>query len=181
MDDPVVIVEYDSEWPQLFSEIAGHVRQTLPPTVLIGIEHVGSTAVPGLAAKPVIDMIIVIPSQAELSAAITHLAGLGYVYEGDLGITGRFAFRWPPGMPQHHLYLCSQDSEALRDQVLFRDYLRTHDDEARQYEALKRDLAMRFRHHRKAYSDGKTDYVHAVLEKTRTEPSERVSIPRILF
>jgi GrpB-like predicted nucleotidyltransferase (UPF0157 family) len=169
----IVIAEYDPAWPLLFSQIAARVRQSLPPVLLLSIEHVGSTAVPDLAAKSVIDMIIVIPSLADLSAATTHLAGLGYVCEGDLGITGRVAFRWPPEMPQHHLYVCSPDNEALRDQLLFRDYLRTHDSEARHYEALKRDLAIRFRHDRPAYTNGKTGFVHAVLEKARTEPSEQ--------
>ena len=165
ISDAIEVHPYDPHWPQQFAETAARVRQALGTSLIVAMEHVGSTAVPGLAAKPVIDLNLVIPSTAELPTAITGLATIGYVHEGDKGIPGRDAFRWPPGEPRHHLYVCAAASAELRRQLLFRDYLRAHSEEARQYERLKRELAARFREDRLAYSEGKTPFIQAVLRK----------------
>ena len=161
----ITVADYDPRWPEVFTTLAARVRQTFPPGRLVAVEHVGSTSVPGLAAKPIIDMSVVIPTAADLPATITHLATLGYVHEGDLGIPGRDAFRQPPQTPPHHLYVCPQDSPALREHIAFRDYLRAHPDAVRRYETLKRELAIRFRDDRPAYSEGKTEFVRSILAK----------------
>ena len=165
--DPVEVVDYDPSWPDQFARLAARVRAAFADGPLIAVEHVGSTSVVGLAAKPVIDMDVIVPSRGDIPEAIACLAGLGYVHEGDRGIPGREAFLWPVGTVRHHLYVCACDNAELRRQVAFRDYLREHRDEAQRYEALKRNLAARFRSDRTAYSEGKTEFVEAVLKKAQ--------------
>ena len=161
------IADYDSNWPGQFAEIARRVRAAFADGPLIAVEHVGSTAVMGLAAKPIIDIDVIIPSHPEVPNAITRLAALGYAHQGDLGISGREAFRSPPGAVPHHLYLCVCDNDEYCRHVTFRDDLRQNWTEAKCYEALKRDLAVRFPDDRTAYSAGKTEFVQAALKKAR--------------
>ena len=163
--DPIIVVDYDPLWPGQFDEIAARVRAAFLGAPLVAVEHVGSTSVVGLAAKPIIDLNVIVPTRADLPVAIVRLATLGYVHEGDKGITGREAFRCPPGTAWHHLYACAEDNAEHKRHIAFRDYLRGHPEAPRQYEALKRDLAVRFRDDRLAYNDGKTDFVEAVLKK----------------
>jgi len=174
--ESVVIRDYDPQWPRQFAEIAARVRAAFAGGPLLAIEHVGSTAVPGLAAKPIIDLDMVIPSEADLPDAGSRLAALGYVYEGDNGIPGRTAFLWPPGTQRHHLYVCASGNLELRRQLAFRDYLRVNPGAARRYESLKRDLARRFREDRRAYSDGKTEFVEAVLAKAGGQSMDEIAL-----
>ena len=173
---PVVIVDYDPQWPVLFAELRAVLWAALGD-VALAIEHVGSTSVPGLAAKPIIDLDVVIEFTARLPDAIRCLAGLGYSHEGDKGIPGREAFaRAGPDVPRNgtgrtwphqHLYACAQDSTELARQLAFRDYLRAHPDAALAYERLKRQLAEKFRDDRDAYCDGKSTFVEEVLRRAR--------------
>ena len=171
MAEPVVIVGYDPAWPGRYEVLRARLAEALGE-LAAAIEHLGSTAVPGLAAKPVIDLDVVLRSSADLPAAIERLAGLGYVHEGDLGIPGREAFATPPGYGRHdhHLYVCAPDWPGHGDQIAFRDYLRGHDEAAQAYAALKRSLAARFRDDRRAYTDGKAAFVRQVLELAHTSP-----------
>ena len=170
--DEVVIVEYDPRWPALFAQIAARVRAAFAGGPLIGIEHVGSTSVPGLSAKPVIDIDVVIPSRADLPDATARLAALGYVHQGDGGIPTREAFREPPGTPRHNLYVCAGDSPELRRHLAFRDWLRAHPEDARRYGRLKRDLAARHGADRDAYCEDKTAFVRAILAKADGRDAE---------
>lgn len=165
--DPIEVVDYDPSWPAQFAEIAARVRAAFADGPLTAVEHVGSTAVVGLAAKPVIDMDVIVPSLTDVPGAIACLAALGYVHEGDKGVPGREAFLWPPGTRRHHLYLCLCGNAEYRRHIAFRDYLREHPDEAQRYEALKRELAARLFADRTAYSEGKTEFVETVLKKAR--------------
>jgi GrpB-like predicted nucleotidyltransferase (UPF0157 family) len=160
--DPLVVVEYDPAWPALFAALRAPVATTLGD-MAVAIEHVGSTAVPGLAAKPIIDLDVAIHTEADLPLAIGRLAVLGYIYQGDKGIPGRAAFAWPPGTPRHHLYLCVQDNLAYRRHLLFRDYLRAHPEVCAAYAALKRDLAMRYRTQREAYTEAKGPFIAVTM------------------
>jgi GrpB-like predicted nucleotidyltransferase (UPF0157 family) len=162
MREPVIIVDYDSHWPVLFEELRAPVLATLGDLVVI-VEHVGSTAVPGLAAKPIIDMDVVVPSVSEIPKAIERLAALGYIHQGDLGIPGREAFISPYGKPRHHLYVCALGNDELRRHLSFRDYLLTHPGEATAYGSLKKAAALRFADDRAAYTEAKTRFVEAVL------------------
>jgi len=162
---PIEVVDYDSSWPVLFAEIAERVQTVFVGGPLVSVEHVGSTAVPGLSAKPIIDVDVVIPSRADLPDAITRLATLGYKHQGDLGITSREAFRSPTDAPPQNLYVCAEDSPELRRHLAFRDYLRADPNEARRYGQLKQQLAARHVADIDAYVNGKADFVKSVLEK----------------
>jgi GrpB-like predicted nucleotidyltransferase (UPF0157 family)/chloramphenicol 3-O-phosphotransferase len=159
---PVVVSDYDVEWPALFRQIAQPVERALGQ-IAVAVEHIGSTAVPGLAAKPVIDVDVVVRSAEEVPAAISRLRELGYVYQGNKGIPGRDAFMWPPGSPRHHLYVVVEGSKPHLDHVRFRDFLRDHPEVARDYAALKRALADQHRSDRMAYTEAMAEFIDRVL------------------
>jgi GrpB-like predicted nucleotidyltransferase (UPF0157 family) len=126
--------------------------------------------VPGLAAKPIIDIDAVIPSISDLPGAIQRLAEIGYAHRGDLGVPGREAFFQPADLPRHHLYVCSIRSVELLRHLLFRDYLLMHPKDAAEYERVKREAAQRFQEDREAYTDAKGDIVRAILRRALAEP-----------
>lgn len=162
MRTPVEIVAYDPQWPQIFARLRDTIAASLGPLATT-IEHVGSTAVPGLAAKPIIDLIAVLDTWADLPPVITTLRTLGYHPQGDLGIPGREAFTCPPGEPSHHLYVCTTDSPELARHLLFRDTLRTRPDTAHAYAQLKHSLAETLQHDRNAYTGAKTAFIERTL------------------
>ncbi len=164
---PVIIVDYDPAWPAQFEAIRRALASALGD-VALRIEHVGSTSVPGLAAKPVVDIDVVIESRAQLARAVERLGELGYAHQGDLDVPGREAFRpreatTPRTWPAHHLYVCARDNRELLRHLAFRDWLRGHDEDRRRYAALKRELARRHRGDRDAYCEAKTDFIEEVL------------------
>jgi GrpB-like predicted nucleotidyltransferase (UPF0157 family) len=137
---PIEVVPYDPAWPARFEQLRALLAPALGE-VAVAIEHVGSTSVPGLAAKPVIDIDVVVASPADVPEAIVRLGTLGYRHLGDLGIAGREAFRRPPGLPAHNLYVCPQGIESLRNHLTVRDHLRAHPAARDAYAALKTRLA----------------------------------------
>lgn len=164
MADPVVIAAYDAEWPRAFLRLAGRLEDALYD-VAERVEHVGSTSVAGLPAKPILDIDVVVRSRDLIPAAIQRLESLGYRHQGDLGIPGREAFQSPPGRERHHLYVCSQDSGELARHLAFRDCLRDDAKTRRSYANLKQALAVRFRDDRVGYTQAKTTFVRASLER----------------
>jgi GrpB-like predicted nucleotidyltransferase (UPF0157 family) len=138
------------------------VAATLGP-VAVAIEHIGSTAVPGLATKPIIDLDVVIANRADLPAVIQRLRPLGYHHGGDLGVPGREAFTSPAGAPPHHLYVCAVGTRTLDRHLAFRDALRADPAAADTYGDLKRTLATRLSHDRVAYTEAKSAFVERVL------------------
>lgn len=171
--DEVIIVEYDPRWQTLFAEEAARIKEALDKNI-IAIEHIGSTAVPGLAAKPIIDLMVGVHSLVDGQSAISPLESLGYVYWRENPDPRRMFF--VKGMPPygkqrtHHVHIVEANGEFWQ-RLLFRDYLRTHREEAQRYEALKRELAARFRSDRQSYTDGKSEYIQAVIQLARTELS----------
>ncbi len=160
----IVIREYDPAWPRLFEGLRERLLDA-PGGLAVAVEHVGSTAVPGLAAKPVVDIDAVVAS-AEDVPAVERLERAGYRHEGDLGIPGREAFEPPAGAPWHHLYVLPADSEELRRHLAFRDHLRDHPQEqASTYADLKREAARRFGGDRRAYTDAKGEFVEHILSR----------------
>jgi GrpB-like predicted nucleotidyltransferase (UPF0157 family) len=157
--EPIEVVDYDPAWPAEFERLKGRALAALGE-LAVAVEHVGSSAVPGLAAKPIVDLYAVVE---DVPAAIERLTALGYVHQGDLGIPGREAFDWPRGERRHHLYVCPRDHEGLDEVLRFRDYLREHPEEARAYAELKRELAVRHRDDRDAYGAAKTAFIRARL------------------
>ncbi|SCY79860.1 GrpB domain, predicted nucleotidyltransferase, UPF0157 family [Paenibacillus polysaccharolyticus] len=171
---PVVIEEYNEEWPKAFIIIKSILSDKLHGLALL-IEHVGSTAVPKLAAKPIIDIDVVIYSMEYLPGVIQKLEELGYIHEGDLGIKNREAFaRKDIYVPysresdikyEHHLYVCNIESEELQRHIMFRDILRKHPLLVSEYSNLKIQLSSEFRNNRKAYTEGKTEFVTRIMEE----------------
>lgn len=164
MSDAIVIVEYDPAWPAEFVRLSDRAQAALGE-VAIAIEHVGSTAVQGLPAKDLIDLVAVIESDDNLPEAISRLEGIGYEARGNVGVKGREAFWWPEGEKRHHLYVSPKTSVELQAQVAFREFLRSDPVLAREYVALKRELAARFRDDRNAYTDGKTEFIESALRR----------------
>lgn len=164
MSNPVIIVGYDPGWPGLFEALRKRIAAALGE-MAAAIQHVGSTAVPGLAAKPIIDIDVLLACETNLPAAIDRLASVGYLHQGDLGIPQRESFRAPAGDPPHHLYVCPPSSIEFRRHVAFRDYLRAHPKDAEAYGDLKRALAERFRDNREAYNDAKGDFVRELTSR----------------
>jgi GrpB-like predicted nucleotidyltransferase (UPF0157 family) len=171
----VEVVPYDPAWPALFEEIRTLIWTVLHDVALT-VEHVGSTSVPGLAAKPIIDMSVVVASADEVPLAIERLAILGYVHLGNLGIEGREAFRRPPASPKHNLYVCPLGSLGLSNHLAVRDYLRSHPEKAQAYGELKQELARRFPDDIESYVDGKTDLILEILQSQELTAEERASI-----
>jgi GrpB-like predicted nucleotidyltransferase (UPF0157 family) len=169
MDD-VQIVPYDPEWVAQFAVEADRLRAGLDPELALGIEHFGSTAVPGLAAKPIIDILIAVTSLTQAKATMVQpILALGYVYWAENPKPDRMFF--VKGMPPygerrtHHIHITEPDGEMWQRRLAFRDHLRANPGEARRYEALKRDLAARYPTDREQYTDAKSDYVEEVYRK----------------
>jgi GrpB-like predicted nucleotidyltransferase (UPF0157 family)/ribosomal protein S18 acetylase RimI-like enzyme len=160
--DPLVIRAYDPTWPDQFSDLASRVTAALG-ALRLRVEHIGSTAVPGLAAKAVIALDVVLESPTDLPEAIRRLGVLGYVHEGDLGIVGREAFRSPPSDARHHLYVLIAGADELRRHLAFRDALRADRNLRDKYAALKRSLAIQYAHDRKSYTEAKSAFIMQVV------------------
>jgi GrpB-like predicted nucleotidyltransferase (UPF0157 family) len=167
--DEVEIVDYDPRWPTLFDEEAMRLRATLDPSSIVGLEHFGSTAVPGLSAKPIIDILIAVRSLADAQASFVEaLRKLDYVYWADNPKTDRLFFvkGMPPfGSGRSHQVHVTETHGEMWQRLAFRDYLRAHLEEARIYEQLKRRLATEHRTDREAYTDAKSAYIETVMRK----------------
>jgi GrpB-like predicted nucleotidyltransferase (UPF0157 family) len=163
---PVVVADYDDGWPLTFAQIAEPVRAAVAD-LGAQVEHVGSTSVPGLAAKPIVDIDVVVPSPEDVPSATERLRSLGYVYQGDKGIRGREAFMWPRGATPHHLYVVVEGSQRHTDHIRLRDYLRRHPEVAQEYAALKKKLAEQHRDDRLGYTNAKTEFIAGVLRAAR--------------
>ena len=162
----IVVVPYDEKWKLRFEEIAGELSTALGELAL-SIEHVGSTSVPGLAAKPIIDIDVVIEDESKLEPVICALAKIGYQYEGNLGIPGREAFGYEgkTHLMEHHLYVCTKGSPELRRHVSFRDYLRGHPEAVKEYSRIKEEAARLFPHD----IDGYINHKGTLIEKIYKE------------
>ena len=134
------------------------------------MEHVGSTAVPGLYAKPVIDVMVGLGSPSDAERCVAPLEVIGYEHRPDLVLPDRLLFlvkHDPGGFRTHHLHATTRETPFWETHLLFRDYLREHPETAREYARLKRDVAARLRDDREAYTDAKTTFISAVLGRAR--------------
>lgn len=158
----VQVVAYDAEWPRIFERLKAAIRDAVRDAA-DAIEHVGSTSVPGLAAKPIIDIDVVVADEADVAEAIAMLAAAGYPHKGDAGVPGREAFDQPPHLPEHHLYLCVEGAGPLVAHLRLRDHLRANPGTAREYAALKRELTAAYGDDREGYTEAKTVFIERVL------------------
>ena len=166
LKNPVVIVPYDEQWPRHFE--SERIRlQSLLSGINFRIEHVGSTAVPGLGAKPIIDIMLGVDNRSQIEKRIPTFEKIGYLYVPEIETMmpeDRFFYRQDTsGLVSHHLHSVELSSNFWRDHLLFRDYLRTHPEVAEQYFQLKRKLAEQFRDDRAAYTESKSEFIAAVL------------------
>ncbi|MEM9540459.1 MAG: GrpB family protein [Cyanobacteria bacterium P01_E01_bin.42] len=168
LNSRIEICEYDPSWAKAFRDYAFTLQSVLGQLAM-SIEHIGSTSVVGLAAKPIIDIDIAISSRLLLQETIAQLAKLNYTHQGNLEIPGREAFIQPQGTKQHHLYVCSVDTPNLHNHLIFRDYLRTHPDTVQEYGNLKKQLVQECGGDRNAYTMAKTEFIESILAKADAE------------
>ncbi len=167
---PVIIVDYDPCWPRLFEQEKDLILRTLAG-MEVRVEHVGSTSVRGLAAKPIVDIMVEVASREDGERAVPLLTAQGYMYEGEAGIPGRFYF--DKGEPRtHHLHMYPRGNPEWERHILFRDYLRAHSDVVQAYAELKRALAEKYRNDRPAYTDAKTEFIAAIIARAREAAAE---------
>jgi GrpB-like predicted nucleotidyltransferase (UPF0157 family) len=157
----VRLVEYDPRWPDLFSAEATRIRDHCG-TLAWRFEPIGGTAIPGMCAKPIVDILVGRPHVAAIQDYISALADAGYEHRGERGVPGREYFR--RGEPRmYHLHLVEEDGPLWRDYLAFRDHLRSHPETARHFANVKRTLAARFPYDRDAYLAAKSAFVEEVL------------------
>lgn len=172
--EEVAIEPYDPEWPRRFEEEKRRLRECLPGKLIGRIEHFGSTAVPGLAAKPIIDMLVEVASLEAVHRTIAPiLQDLGYEYFWRPRFTGseRVGYTWfikrdARGRRTHHIHMLEKGAE-YRERLLFRDYLIDHPDAARRYESLKREAVEKHAHDRRAYAKAKRQFIDRVVAKAK--------------
>lgn len=161
----MIVSPYSPEWPVMYQQEARQLARLLGPGLSL-VEHVGSTSVPGLAAKPVIDIVLGLTSLAELDARKAGLVLAGYEWLGENGIPGRrYLRKWnDEGGHSHHIHAFHETDEAIRRHLVFRDYLRIHPEEREAYARLKMSLVSRAGE-RKAYQSGKQGFVAALEQR----------------
>lgn len=156
MNRPIILVPYDARWPAAFAIERDAILRACGG-VIRAVHHVGSTSIPGIAAKPVIDILPVLLRHEDGLGCVEAMTALGYEARGEAGIRGRHFFR--KGDPRsHHVHMFADGHPEIGRHLRFRDYLRAHPDEARAYESLKRALAARFVTDTRGYADAKDEF-----------------------
>jgi GrpB-like predicted nucleotidyltransferase (UPF0157 family) len=163
----VRLVTYTAQWATLYREEESHLREIIGAHV-IDIQHIGSTSIPGMIAKPILNIGVAISRFEEGFELVAPIESLGYEYVGEHGIPRRHYYN-KADPRTHHLHMLEHDSSEWRNCILFRDYLRTHAQAAQEYAELKRALARRYRTDRTAYTDGKAEFIVRVLEAAERE------------
>jgi GrpB-like predicted nucleotidyltransferase (UPF0157 family) len=178
-DQTVDIVRYDPVWPALFAAEQSKLALLLSPWLAAPVEHIGSTSIPGLAAKPVVDILAVVTSLAKAQASIAVLEKDGWLFwADDPNRDYRLWFLRPhPEARTHHLHVIQYDHAEAQALIKFRDVLRRDIDLCRRYAELKAELAMRHKDNRNAYTNAKARFVHAVLKSVGVELQSHTSLP----
>ncbi|MFK7808567.1 MAG: GrpB family protein [Saprospiraceae bacterium] len=185
MRNKIVVVDYDPIWKDQFEELKSVLIKSIDRES-IEIEHVGSTSILGLKAKPIIDLDIILEDDLLIEKVIEKLSKLGYNHVGDLGITGREAFKKTDTKTpatgtnkewfEHHLYVCRKDSIGLQNHLNFRDYMRNHPEKVKEYGNLKLELTKKYPYDIDSYIDGKTDFIVEVLSRTGMEKEDKKQV-----
>ena len=159
----VVVLPYDEQWKQDFLMIKDELTSALGQ-LAIRIEHIGSTSVAGLSAKPFIDIDVVIKDYTVFEDVVSALGEIGYQHSGDLGIVGREAFNYEgkDHLRKHHLYVCPADSPELKRHIAFRDYLRTHPEAVREYSRIKEEGAKQYPYDIERYIEHKSPFIEKI-------------------
>jgi GrpB-like predicted nucleotidyltransferase (UPF0157 family) len=176
VSEEVTISPYDSRWPESFRQEKAHLQSCLPKELIRRVEHFGSTAVPGLAAKPIVDILVEVTDLAETRARIAPILesqGYDYFWRSTEGEDGPPFYAWfikrdpRTGVRTHHIHMVEGDFAEHWDRLLFRDYLIAHPDVAREYERLKVRLSAVLRTDRVAYTKGKTEFIMKVMKQAK--------------
>ena len=181
--ETITIVPYDPRWPASFELERQHLLACLPSELIVRIEHFGSTAVPGLGAKPIVDMLVEVTDLAavrERVVPVLESQGYDYFWRPTSGDDGPPYYAWfikrdpATGRRTHHIHMVTSEDDfaAHWDQLLFRDYLIEHPDVAREYETLKRRLAADFATDRVLYTQEKTGFITAITERAKEQTLE---------
>ena len=169
---------YNPDWKCQFQEL----KDLIWPKIFahsVSIEHIGSTSIEGLAAKPVIDLDIIIKDASKFAPVKAALEEIRYEHRGNLGIEGREAFRCLNPKVPHHLYVCIEGSIALKNHILLRDHLRANPTDREMYSNLKMNLAKEFHDDIDSYVDGKTDFILKILEKYELDQDQLKEIEKV--
>ena len=160
--DPVGLAEPSAEWQERFEQVRGALAAALGPGVRI--EHVGSTSIPGIAAKPVVDVQVSVPDVEDEESYVPQIEASGWPMRARERAAGHRYFRDPAGTPRRvHIHVSQAGSEWERKHLLFRDYLRAHPERARAYEAIKRAASERYEANRLAYTEAKGPFIEETL------------------
>jgi GrpB-like predicted nucleotidyltransferase (UPF0157 family) len=169
MDTPVIIEDYNSDWSSEFEREKEKLLKILGGKVF-SIEHIGSTSVNGLGAKPIIDIMVGVNNLEEVDEFIEPLKRIGYEFVSHKDFPERRFFRrgqWRAGT--HHLHIYQFESEDWDNNILFRDFLRTHPDVLNQYHQLKKELADKYLYDRVAYTKAKAPFIQNLIKKAKQE------------
>jgi GrpB-like predicted nucleotidyltransferase (UPF0157 family) len=175
---PVKVVPHSPDWPVRFEQVATVLRMALAELPSAAVEHVGSTSVPGLAAKPIIDIDVVVDAD-DLPAAVAALETLGYAHRGDLGVADREAFYAPDEDPCRHVYVCRRGTLNVRNHLAVRAVLRSRPDLRDEYGAVKTALASDPDMDVDTYTARKSAVLQKVLAVSDLTPEERLQILRL--
>jgi len=159
----VIVVPYDEAWKTAYENIKKEI-EAATGDLIIGIEHVGSTSVKGMSAKPCIDIDVIIKDYTVFDDVVRRLESIGYIHEGNLGINDREAFRYEnkPHLLTHHLYVCPQQSEELRRHIMFREFLRSNPEAVRKYSEVKETAAQLYPDNIDQYIEYKSPCIEAL-------------------
>lgn len=170
-EDRVDVIDYDPRWPVRFADEAAAIRSALGTEPRLRIEHFGSTAIPGVAAKPIVDNLLILRIDTDWRRFVAPLQALGYVHWAENPRADRMFF--VKGIPPygecrtHHVHI--RTPVDAKDAILFRDYLRGHPEAAARYESLKREMARLYPTDREAYTRGKKLFIEAILTEARVQ------------
>lgn len=175
---PVVVVPYSSAWPAQFEVVARDLRQALTGLASARVEHVGSTSVPGLAAKPILDIDVIVDGK-EMAKAVAAMGSAGYVHRGDLGVADREAFYAPDDSPRRNVYVCRAETLNVRNHLAVREVLRARADLRDEYAAVKLALAVDPNMDIETYIARKSAVLQKVLAASDLTAGERLQILRL--
>ena len=177
----VELVPHRAEWKTLFESEANLLREAIGKSV-VAIEHIGSTAVFGLDAKPIIDILVGVQKLKDAEKCIAPLTEIGYEYRSEQGIAGRFYFRKGiADVSTHHLHMFEMTSDFWRSHLLFRDYLRQHPNAVKDYGKLKKELAVKYNNNRPAYTEAKAAFIESILKKVQQINGREASFDFCVF
>ncbi|WJE51564.1 GrpB family protein [Bacillus cereus] len=162
----IVVVPYENHWIEKFQIEERRLKEAMPEPVKV--HHIGSTSVPGLAAKPIVDMIMEVDEIERVDGWNEYFRGLGYTSKGENGISGRrFFIHGTEEKRSYHLHVFETGNPEIIRHLAFRDYMMAHCEEAEAYAMLKRELAEKFTYDGDQYTEGKTDFVRNIDEKAQ--------------